>query len=63
MQEDDRACRAVGDGPDGIRRREYRFGSREALDLLLAYNQEDVLNMQDLLTFAFNGLRGQIMAL
>jgi uncharacterized protein YprB with RNaseH-like and TPR domain len=49
-------------GWDAIRLwREYALGSREALDLLLAYNREDVLNMRELLAIAYNGLREQTM--
>ncbi|HUV03694.1 MAG TPA: ribonuclease H-like domain-containing protein [Armatimonadota bacterium] len=38
------------DGFDAVRLwKEYRRGSREALDLLLTYNKEDVMNMEALL--------------
>lgn len=38
------------DGMDAVRLwYEYKRGSREALDLLLLYNKEDVVNMKDLL--------------
>lgn len=51
-------------GWDAIRLwQEHRRGSREALDLLLAYNREDVVNMQELLTVAYNGLREKTMEL
>lgn len=41
------------DGMDAIRLwNEYRNGSREALQILLQYNKEDVLNMEVLLDFA-----------
>lgn len=44
-------------GWDAVRLwREHRAGSREALELLLAYNREDVLNMRELLAIAYNGL-------
>jgi len=40
------------DGLDATRLwREYRRGSREALDLLLTYNKEDVVNMEALLAY------------
>jgi uncharacterized protein YprB with RNaseH-like and TPR domain len=50
-------------GWDAVRLwREYRFGSREALDLLLRYNEEDVVNLQALMEFAYVGLRRQMGA-
>jgi len=46
------------DGWDAVRLwQEYTRGSREALELLLRYNQEDVENLQPLLSFACRGLR------
>jgi uncharacterized protein YprB with RNaseH-like and TPR domain len=49
-------------GWDAVRLwREHRAGSREALELLLAYNREDVLNMRELLAIAYNGLREMTM--
>lgn len=47
-----RAPEAEGlDGMDAVRMwEEYRRGSHEALDLLLLYNREDVMNMEKLLT-------------
>jgi uncharacterized protein YprB with RNaseH-like and TPR domain len=50
-------------GWDAVRLwQEYRRGSREALELLLAYNREDVLNLRELLAVAYTGLREQTMA-
>jgi uncharacterized protein YprB with RNaseH-like and TPR domain len=50
-------------GWDAVRLwREYRRGSREALELLLRYNEEDVLNMRQLLALAYNGLWEQATA-
>jgi uncharacterized protein len=47
-------------GWDAVRLwREYRFGSAEALDLLLRYNREDVVNLQALMELAYDGLRRQ----
>jgi uncharacterized protein YprB with RNaseH-like and TPR domain len=49
-------------GWDAVRLwQEHRRGSREALELLLAYNREDVQNMRPLLTFALEGLSRQAM--
>jgi hypothetical protein len=49
-------------GWDAVRLwREYRRGSREALDILLAYNREDVLNMRHLLAFTVERLSRQAM--
>jgi uncharacterized protein YprB with RNaseH-like and TPR domain len=49
-------------GWDAVRLwREHRFGSREALDLLLAYNREDVLNLRELLAIAYSRLRESTM--
>ena len=46
------------DGWDAVRLwREWERGSQEALDLLLAYNKEDVRNMELLLTYAYPRLR------
>jgi len=46
------------DGWDAVRLwREWERGSQEALDLLLAYNREDVRNMQLLLDYAYPRLR------
>jgi hypothetical protein len=46
------------DGWDAVRLwREWERGSQEALDLLLAYNKEDVRNMQLLLEYAYPRLR------
>lgn len=40
------------DGFDAVRLwNEYRRGSEEALELLLLYNKEDVMNMEDLLAY------------
>lgn len=36
--------------------REYRHGSNEALDLLLAYNRADVENLEHLMELAYRGL-------
>jgi uncharacterized protein YprB with RNaseH-like and TPR domain len=47
-------------GWDAVRLwREYRYGSREALELLLNYNREDVVNLQALMELAYEGLRRQ----
>jgi uncharacterized protein YprB with RNaseH-like and TPR domain len=44
-------------GWDAVRLwREWRYGSREALELLLRYNGEDVLNMAPLADLAYHGL-------
>lgn len=49
------------DGLDAVRFwAEYKRGgsrARKALDLLIAYNREDVMNMRNLLDFALPGLR------
>ena len=46
------------DGWDAVRLwREWERGSQEALDLLIAYNKEDVLNMETLLKHAYPRLR------
>jgi uncharacterized protein len=45
-------------GWDAVRLwREYRYGSAEALELLLRYNREDVVNLQALMELAYDGLR------
>lgn len=45
------------DGWDAVRLwREYRRGSDEALELLLLYNKEDVINMKALLEYGCDGL-------
>jgi hypothetical protein len=36
---------------------EWRRGRREALDLLVAYNTEDIVNLEALLEFAYPKLR------
>jgi len=44
-------------GWDAVRLwREWRYGSKEALELLLRYNGEDVLNMAPLADLAYHGL-------
>lgn len=46
------------DGWDAVRLwREWERGSQEALDLLRAYNREDVMNMEALLRYAYPRLR------
>jgi uncharacterized protein len=46
------------DGFDAVRLwREYRKGSRDALELLLLYNKEDVMNMAALLTYGCAALK------
>jgi len=48
------------DGWDAVRLwREWERGSQEALDLLLAYNKEDVRNMQLLLDYAYPRLKAK----
>jgi hypothetical protein len=45
-------------GWDAVRLwREWERGSQEALDLLVAYNREDVVNMETLLKYAYPRLR------
>lgn len=53
-----RSPETVGlNGWDAVRLwREWRWGSREALDRLLAYNREDVMNMVPLARIAYEGL-------
>ena len=49
------------DGLDAVRLwHEYRRGSREALDLLMLYNKEDVMNMEFLLNHACSILAGSM---
>jgi len=46
------------DGWDAVRLwREWERGSQEALDLLIAYNKEDVVNMEWLVKYAYPRLR------
>lgn len=40
---------------------EYKRGSTEALELLLHYNREDVVNMQNLLGYACRGMLDKLM--
>lgn len=48
-------------GWDAVRLwREWRYGSKEALDLLLRYNGEDVLHMAPLADLAYHGLSRQL---
>lgn len=48
-------------GWDAVRLwRQWRWGSREALDLLLAYNREDVMNMVPLARLAYRELSARI---
>lgn len=48
-------------GWDAVRLwRQWRWGSREALDLLLAYNREDVMNMVPLARLAYDQLSARI---
>ncbi len=42
--------------------REYRRGSQEALDLLIAYNREDVVNLERLLELAYFDMRSMTMS-
>jgi uncharacterized protein YprB with RNaseH-like and TPR domain len=45
-------------GFDAVRLwRRYEDGDDDALDLLLAYNMEDVVNLEPLAEFAYEGLR------
>lgn len=49
------------DGLDAVRLwHEYRRGSREALDLLLTYNKEDVMNMETLLAYGCKTLENSL---
>jgi uncharacterized protein len=46
------------DGWDAVRLwREWESGSREALDLLVAYNREDIVNLAPLLDYAYTEMR------
>jgi len=46
------------DGWDAVRLwREWEYGSREALDLLLAYNREDIVNLAPLLHYGYSEMR------
>ncbi|HUU55645.1 MAG TPA: ribonuclease H-like domain-containing protein [Armatimonadota bacterium] len=48
------------DGWDAVRLwREWERGSRESLDLLKAYNREDIVNLERLLHYAYDHLRAQ----
>lgn len=42
--------------------RDYRRGSQEALDLLIAYNREDVVNLERLLELAYFDMRSMTMS-
>lgn len=45
------------DGWDAVRLwREWEWGSEEALELLKAYNREDIVNLERLMRFAYRGL-------
>jgi uncharacterized protein YprB with RNaseH-like and TPR domain len=49
-------------GWDAVRLwRQAQWGSREALDLLLAYNREDVVNLIPLARLAFRGLEAECL--
>jgi uncharacterized protein YprB with RNaseH-like and TPR domain len=49
------------DGWDAVRLwRDYRFGSREALDVLLEYNREDIIHLKPLMELAYEGLKRQL---
>jgi uncharacterized protein len=49
------------DGWDAVRLwREWERGSREALDLLKAYNREDIVHLETLLRHAYHGLRAKL---
>lgn len=49
------------DGFDAVRLwKEYRRGSNEALELLLIYNKEDVMNMEFLLAYGCAGLNREL---
>lgn len=58
-----RSPETVGlNGWDAVRLwRQVRWGSQEALDLLLAYNREDVVNMVPLARFAHNRLSEHVL--
>ncbi|MBE9565429.1 MAG: ribonuclease H-like domain-containing protein, partial [Proteobacteria bacterium] len=48
------------DGWDAVRLwREWERGSRDALDLLKAYNREDIVNLEILMRYAYDHLREQ----
>ena len=48
------------DGWDAVRLwREWESGSRDALDLLKAYNREDIVNLEILMRYAYDQLRAQ----
>jgi hypothetical protein len=50
-------------GWDAVRLwREWRYGSKEAREVLLRYNEEDVANMVPLANLAFTGLTQQLLA-
>jgi uncharacterized protein YprB with RNaseH-like and TPR domain len=38
----------------------YRSGSKEALDLLVRYNTEDIVNLHPLMEYAYKNMRAQI---
>ncbi|HET6383815.1 MAG TPA: ribonuclease H-like domain-containing protein [Armatimonadota bacterium] len=49
-------------GWDAVRLwQEYQAGSEEALALLLAYNAEDIVNLEPLLDLAYEGLSARLM--
>lgn len=49
------------DGWDAVRLwREWERGRRESLDLLKAYNQEDIVNLKRLMQYAYEGLREKV---
>ena len=50
-------------GRDAVRLwRDYERGSQEAFDLLLAYNREDVVNLEKLMELAYFDMRSMTMA-
>lgn len=58
-----------GDDLDGLNGRDairlwqsYQFGSNKALETLIAYNKEDVVNLERLAEVAYGGLRKQAQA-
>lgn len=54
-----RSQETVGlDGWDAVRLwREWEWGSRESLDLLIEYNREDIVNLAALLDYGYNEMR------
>jgi uncharacterized protein len=58
----ERSGRTKGlDGWDAVRLwREYRQGSRDALDVLLEYNREDIVNLEPLMRFVFREMSSRL---